>query len=160
MVALIVIGILATVVLQKLYPIQADAERVGLENMLGNLKSALGIKVANHIAKDDLRGIQALVGSNPFDLFTDPPANYRGALAGNEIARVGAGEWYFDRSAGALVYRVRNADVFQGGSGLPAEARFALTAVYEDRNRNGRFDRGDSFYGVRLETLAPYRWTQ
>jgi hypothetical protein len=40
--------------------------------------------------------------------------------------------------------------VFQGGSGPPAEARFALAAVYEDRNRNGRFDRGDSFYGVRL----------
>jgi hypothetical protein len=55
---------------------------------------------------------------------------------------------------------VRNADVFQGGSGPPAEARFALTPVYEDRNRNGRFDRGDSFHGVRLETLVPYRWTQ
>ena len=160
MVALVVIGVLATVALQKLYPIQVDAERIGLENMLGNLKSALGIKVAQYIAKDDLQGIQALVGTNPFDLLTDPPANYRGALAGKEIAGVETGEWYFDRSAGVLVYRVRNADVFHGGSGSPAEARFALTPVYEDRNGNGRFDRGDSFYGVRLETVTPYQWVQ
>ena len=155
-VVLLVIAILAAVALHKLWSFQAEAERTALENMVGGLRSALGINVASYIAKDDLRGIQVLVGSNPMELLSESPKNYRGAVDGEPA--VADGEWYFDRKRGELAYRVRNADVFRGGSGPPAEARFAVKPVYEDRNRNGRLDAGDSFYGVRLEALTPYRW--
>lgn len=157
-IALLVIAILAAVALQKLWSFQAEAERTTLENTVGGLRSALGINVAGYIAKDDLRGIQVLVGSNPMDLLSESPKNYRGALDGEPA--VEDGEWYFDRKRGELAYRVRNTDVFRGGSGLPAEARFAVKPVYEDRNRNGRFDAGDMFYGVRLEAVTPYRWVR
>ena len=155
-VALLVIAILAAVALHKLWSFQAEAERTALENMVGGLRSALGMNVASYIAKDDLRGAQVLAGSNPMDLLSESPKNYRGAVDGEPA--VADGEWYFDRKRGELAYRVRNADVFRGGSGPPAEARFAIRPVYEDRNRNGRLDAGDSFYGVRLEALTPYRW--
>jgi len=157
-VALLVIAILAAVALHKLWAFQAEAERTALENTLGGLRSALGINVASYIAKDDLRGIQVLVGSNPMDLLSESPKNYRGALSGEPA--VEDGEWYFDRKRGELAYRVRNADVFRGGAGRPAEARFAVKPVYEDRNRNGRFDAGDMFYGVRLEAITPYQWVR
>ena len=155
-VALLVIAILAAVALHKLWSFQAEAERVALENTVGGLRSALGMNVASYIAKDDLRGAQVLAGSNPMDLLSESPKNYRGTV--DSEPAVAGGEWYFDRKRGELAYRVRNADVFRGGSGPPAEARFAIRPVYEDRNRNGRLDTGDSFYGVRLEALTPYRW--
>lgn len=159
-VVLVVIAILAAVALHKLWAFQADAERTALENMVGGLRSAIGMNVASYIAKDNLRGAQVLAGSNPMDLLAEIPKNYRGALNGGPITAVDDGEWYFDRKRAELAYRVRNADVFRGGSGSPAEARFAIKPVYEDRNRNGRFDAGDAFYGVRLEATAPYRWVR
>ena len=157
-VALLVIAILAALALHKLWPILADAERTALENTVGGLRSALGINVASYIAKDDMRGIQKLVGSNPMELLGEIPPNYRGALDGDSA--VEDGEWYFDRRHAELVYRVRHAQMFRGGSGPPAQVRFAVKPVYEDRNRNGRFDAGEAFYGVRLEAATPYRWVR
>ena len=159
-VVLTVIAILAAVAVHKLWSLQADAERSALENMVGGLRSALGMNVASYFAKGDLQGIQVLAGSNPMDLLAESPGNYRGALDGDSSAAIEGGVWYFDRGRAELAYRVRNADVFRGGSGPPAEARFAVRPVYEDRNRNGRFDGGEIFYGVRLEATAPYRWVR
>jgi hypothetical protein len=36
----------------------------------------------------------------------------------------------------------------------------ARAAYVGSRNRNGRFDAGDMFYGVRLEAMTPYRWVR
>lgn len=156
--ALVIIAILAALALHKLAPIQADAERTALENTVGILRSALGINVASYLAKADLKGIQGLAGSNPMELLTEPPQNYRGVL--DENSSVGDGNWYFDRTRSELVYRVRHAEVFRGATGGPPEARFAVRSVYEDRNRNGRYDTGDLFFGVRLEALTPYHWVR
>ncbi len=159
-IVLVVIAVLAAVALARLWPLQAEAERTALENTIGVLRSAIGINVASYIAKDDLRGIRSLVGSNPMDLLTEIPQGYRGVMSGDGLAAVEGGEWFFDRQRGELVYRVRNAEFFRGGSGSPAEARFAIRPVYEDRNRNGGFDSGDMFYGVRLEAVTPYHWVR
>lgn len=156
--ALVIIAILAAVALYKLAPILADAERTALENTLGILRSALGINVASYLAKADLRGVQDLAGSNPMELLTEPPKNYLGVL--DENSSVEDGTWYFDRKRSELVYRVRHTEVFRGGPGQPAEARFAVRSVYEDRNRNGRYDAGDLFFGVRLEAMTPYHWVR
>lgn len=159
-IVLVVIAVLAAVALARLWPLQAEAERTALENTIGVLRSTIGINVASYIAKDDLRGIRSLVGSNPMDLLTEIPPGYRGVLSGDGLAAIKGGEWFFDRQRGELVYRVLNAEGFRGGSGSPDEARFAIRPVYEDRNRNGRFDDGDAFYGVRLEAMTPYHWVR
>lgn len=156
--ALVIIAILAAVALHKLAPILADAERTALENTVGILRSALGINVASYLAKADLQGIQGLSGSNPMELLNEPPKNYLGVL--DENSSVGDGVWYFDRKRSELVYRVQHTEVFRGSPGQPAEARFAVRSVYEDRNRNGRYDAGDLFFGVRLEAMTPYHWVQ
>jgi len=158
-VVLIVIAVLAAIAISKLFPIQVDAERASVENVIGGLRSAIGIKVASYIAKDDVADVRRLVGSNPMDLLSEPPRNYLGTVSAAEMSGVPTGEWYFDIRAGVLAYRVVNAGYFRGGSGPPAEARFAVAPVYEDRNHNGRFDAGDMIQGVRLEAVQPYSWT-
>lgn len=157
-IVLVLIAVLAGVALNRIWAIQADAERVGLEYFVGSLRSAVGIKVATLMVRDDLPGIATLADSNPMDLLSEVPGNYRGVQTGGKSAMVEGGEWYFDRSNRMLVYRVRNAQIFRGGFGPPAEARFLLVPVYEDRNRNGRFDAGDAIQSVRLETVRPYQW--
>jgi hypothetical protein len=157
-IALVLLAVLSAVALNRIWAVQADAERVGLEYFVGSLRSAVGIKVASLVARDDLAGIAALADSNPMDLLSERPRNYRGVRAGNESKAVEGGEWYFDGTSRMLVYRIRNAEIFRGGFRPPAEARFLLVPVYEDRNRNGRFDTGDAIQNVRLEAVRPYHW--
>jgi len=155
-IVLVLLVVLVAVLLNRILAVQADAERVGLEYFVATLRSAVGIKVATLVARDDLPGMAALVDSNPMDLLPEAPGNYRGVLA--DSAKVESGEWYFDRTGHALVYRIQNTEIFHGGFGPPAEVRFVLTPMYEDRNRDGRYNAGDTVRFVRLETVRPYRW--
>lgn len=158
-VVIIIVSLLAVAAMHRLIALQAAAERATVQAVVGTLQSALGMKLAERWVKQDWAGIAALAGSNPMDQLAQIPQNYLGALAGADPAGLADGSWYFDTETRALVYLVRNGTGFRGGLADPARARFAVRLVYEDRNRNGRFDRGvDEVRGVRLETLEPYTW--
>lgn len=144
------IAVLATLGLERLWGMRADAERAAMEQVIGTLRSALGIKVANHLARSDLDAIRALEGTNPMERLSEVPENYLGALANPDPASIPGGQWYFDSAARRLVYRVRYEDRFSGGVGSPARAQFAVRLVVDDKNR---------LEGVRLVTLEPYTWT-
>ncbi len=155
-VVVIIVSVLALFLMSRLWALQVDAERVVMENMVGTLKSALGIKVASYIAKGDMAGLQSLQRSNPIKLLSEPPKDYVGEIDGADAAIEG-GKWYFDTRAGRLVYRVRNSGHFRSGAG--PQAQFGVELVYEDGNGNGMFDRGiDSIAGLRLATKEPYKW--
>jgi general secretion pathway protein G len=155
-VVICLIAILFTVAANRLWHVQVAAEQAAMDMMLGNLRSALGIKVAELFTRGDLAGLRALEGSNPMRLMAETPENYLGELSGEPGRR---GSWRFSPRDGVLIYRARNEAYFQGTGGGP-EARFRVRVLYEDRNRNGRFDPGrDSINGVRLAALGPYRWT-
>jgi prepilin-type N-terminal cleavage/methylation domain-containing protein len=156
-VVVIVISVLATVALNRLWALQARAERTAVEQMLGGLRSALGIKVAQFIAKGDRAGIASLIDSNPMDQLVNIPVNYVGVLRDRGADQVTGGHWYFDAQGRTLEYRIRNERYFVGAD---KRVRFAVIPVYEDRNRNGRFDRGDLIQGIRLAPVEPYRWTE
>jgi general secretion pathway protein G len=158
-VVVVIVALLAVAAMHRLLVLQAAAERATLQAVVGTLQSALGMKFAERWVKQDWASIAALEGSNPMDQLAQLPPNYLGALAGADPAKLADGNWYFDTDAGVLVYLVRNGTGFRGGLAEPARARFAVRLVYEDRHRNGRFDRGvDEVRGVRLETLEPYAW--
>lgn len=148
---LTVVGVLIAFAIDRLPAWQGEAERASVVNMERNLRSALGIKVASHIAQGDLAGIAALAGSNPVEQLAEVPGNYAGVRAGGGPA-VEGGQWYFDAAAGQLVYRVRHA-------GPPGEVRYEVQLVYEDRNRNGRFDPAtDKLNGARLVEVQSHAW--
>jgi prepilin-type N-terminal cleavage/methylation domain-containing protein len=155
-VVICLVAILFAVAANRLWHVQIAAEQAAMDVVLGNLRSALGIKVAELYARGDLAGLRALEGSNPMRLMAETPENYLGEVAGGPGQR---GSWRFSPSDGVLIYRARNEAHFQG-TGSGPEARFRVRLVYEDQNRNRRFDPGrDSINGVRLAALEPYRWT-
>jgi len=160
-VVITVIAILITVAASRLWGLQVDAERVAMEQVLGNLRSALGINVATYLVTGDMAGMQSLEGSNPMDRLAEVPSNYLGTVNGTSMADTAGGSWYFDTRSRALVYRVRNADYFRGGAGTPALARFAVQLVYEDRgpSRASGANRRE-IVGARFVTLEPYAWVQ
>lgn len=152
-VVICLVAILFTVAANRLWGLQVLAEQAAMDTVVGNLRSALGMKVAELYVRGDTAGVRALEGSNPMNLLAETPGNYQGESAGVTEP----GSWVF-RSDGTLIYRVKNEAYFEGPGGQP-EVRFRVRLSFEDRNRNGRFDAGrDYITGVRLVVLTPYRW--
>lgn len=148
---LAVIGILIAFAIDRLPAWQGEAERASVVNTERNLRSALGIKVASYIAQDNMAAIAALAGSNPIEQLAEVPGNYAGVRDGGGAA-VEGGQWYFDAAARQLVYRLRDA-------GSPGELRYEVRLVFEDRNRNGRYDAAvDALNGVRLAEMPSQEW--
>lgn len=154
---IVIISLLIAAALERLWPLQVDAERVAMEQVAGSLRSALGIRVAELLLKDDVGGLRALEGSNPMDRLSEVPRNYRGVFKGADPATVEGGSWYFDAANGVLVYRVRNADYFRSPAGTPAEARFAIRVYYSEGLLRNRQVSAEPL-GAQLAVVEPYEW--
>jgi hypothetical protein len=153
------IAILAGVLVQRVWALRVDAERVAMATVLANLRQAIGIELGLRAARDGLRSVGELDGADPMDLLPKPPMNYRGALAHPDPARIDGYQWYFETGSRTLVYRVANAQAFDTPLPGPARARFRLKLRYGDRNGNGRFDYGiDELQGLNLVPLERYHW--
>ena len=160
-VVIVLIAFLMVIAIARLLALQAEAERVTMETVAGTLRSALGMKVAESIVRHELNGLGALEASNPMDRLAEVPTNYLGEIDRPDPNRLADGSWYFDRSERTLVYLVRNKAHFSGGATNPPRARFEVKLLYDDENRNGKFDAGlESIEGLRLAPLEPYRWVR
>jgi len=142
------IGVLIAIAIDRLPAWQALAERTAMESVAGSLRSALGIKVASYIARNNIAGIRALEGTNPMEQLSEIPGSYAGVRSGTDTLTVEAGQWYFDAAARQLVYRVRDAEFLDTAAG-PAEVRFAVQLVFGDRTR---------IEGVQLAEVKSYSW--
>ena len=155
----ILILILITVVINRIWPMRVAAERVGMEHMLGSLHSALGIAAITRASRGGVAKIAELNNSNPMLLFDDPPPNYIGELDDPKPETINGYSWYFDRRNNTLVYRVANDEYFVTSLTGPARARFQLKLHYYDKNGNNQYDpETDTLGALRLESLEPYYW--
>ena len=158
-IVVIIVCVLFAIAVDKLLKAKAMAEQAAVTRNIGNLRSALGMQVAAHVARGEMDAIFSMAGSNPIDLAVRPPANYAGVQPGVDPAAVAVQNWYFDPEAGALVYRVEFDEGFESSLEGPARTRFRIELFYEDRNANGVFDkRVDAFHGLDLVPVEPYTW--
>ncbi|MGQ0651576.1 MAG: prepilin-type N-terminal cleavage/methylation domain-containing protein [Betaproteobacteria bacterium] len=158
-VVIVLIGVLLGVAIERLLVLKAQAERSAMETVLGSLRSGITIRMAELIAKGRAREIVNLVDANPVVVLAEAPENYLGELFGPDPAALEPGKWYFDTRDRTLCYLVESVEYFQSGAvGVP-RARFRVQPVFEDVNRNGRFDRGtDTLRGLRLVAVERYAW--
>src|SRR5688572_21744848 len=77
------------------FSLQVDAERAAMEHIVGTLRSAIGIKVADYLAKGNLSALRTLEKSNPMDRLAEVPKNYVGEVDDARTV-VEEGKWYFD----------------------------------------------------------------
>lgn len=157
-VVIAIIAVLASVLFLRLPAWQARAEMASMESVIGALRSGIGIKVAEYLAREDVSGIHALAGSNPMERLAQQPVNYLGVLADVDPASVQRGHWYFDRRQRTLVYRVRHERYFSGGQRDPVRARFTVSLVYELQTSATRKRSQYVLVGVQLTPLEPYVW--
>lgn len=158
-VVIVIIALLLVVAINRLWVVQEAAEAAAMEQVLGSLRSALGIKLARYLVDDDVAGIRNLAGSNPMDLLSQTPKNYDGEVNVAGTEHMPGGTWYFNRRTGMLIYQVRNLDYFSGGLGTPPGAGFAIRLTYDHLRRHAAVGRNSSqVTGAVLATVAPYHW--
>lgn len=157
-VVIAIIAALFSVAFQRLFVLQVEAERTAVEQIVGNLRSAIGIKVAEHYVNNDFAGLRGLEGSNPMDRLAEVPHSYLGALSGVDPAKIPPGHWYFDVPSRTLVYRVKNADYFRNDLGAPARIRFTVRVLYGKSFLGPARGEAPPIEGAQLATIEPYAW--
>ncbi len=153
-----IISTLGLFAIQRLLIIQVQAERVAMDTILGTMRSALGLRFAAHILKNDIRAIRSLASSNPMEQLAETPENYIGVLTAEDPDPARKGIWYFDQSARALVYRVRNDSYFKSDADDSGHARFSVQVLYAKQKGRRRSTGLRAIEGLRLVALEPYHW--
>lgn len=154
-VVLCIIALLASIAADQLIGIRASAERASVDMTIGNIRSALGIKVASLLSKGNAAAVATLAQSSPMELLADPPETYRGTFFGVDPELFSGGDWYFDRRDRTLVYVFKYGALLSAPAGAE-RARYALSLVFDDNNGNKVFDPGiDHPTGIRVTAMAP-----
>ena len=158
-VVITIIALLFVVAIDKLLILKVEAERTAMQTILGNIRSAMAIQVADHITRDDVDSLAKSEGLNPMDWLSSRPDGYIGVLDEPDPADVEPFKWYFDSYNNQLVYRVGNSDYFISELDGPKRARFKLKLDYTDADNNGRYNKKtDKIHGLRLDAVEPYKW--
>jgi prepilin-type N-terminal cleavage/methylation domain-containing protein len=156
-IVIIIISVLLAVGIDKLMKLQVQAERASMENTIGTLQSAIALTISEHIAKDNIPQLKQYIGTNPMALLANQPLNYTGSFSQRPNFQESA-SWWFNTSNRTLYYQVSNQQYFLTDGQEKGVTKFKILAVYDDNNRNGRFDRRDIITGLRLAPVADYRW--
>lgn len=135
-----IVSILAVIAVDRLWALRMEAERVAVAQVVGALRSALGIEVARRALEDGLGSLPELHGSNPMALLAQRPQGYAGELTAGSAAQVEGGQWYFDPVVGVLVYRARFSDAFEDLQPGSRDLWYRVVMIFTDSNGDGAYD--------------------
>jgi prepilin-type N-terminal cleavage/methylation domain-containing protein len=158
-VVVVIVSLLALAAIDRLLKLRFEAERAGVQSVVGALKSALYIEFAAAAARGEIGRMGEAAGSNPMVRLAEKPEGYAGEFYGADAAVFEPGSWYFDTRDRALVYVVRFPEQFSSALAGTPRARFAVAPDFDDLDGNGRFDAGrDALRGLTLVAVEPFSW--
>ena len=158
-VVIVVISILGLFAIDRILVLRLAAEQASVKQLVGTIKSALGLEVARLALDGNLSAVAKLNNTNPILLLSQSPSNYIGEKDdGNHIIEPGV--WYFDNKQNMLIYNVIYKENFKSSlQGIP-RIRHRIKLIYNDKNRNKRFDlRTDTIGGLDFVPLESFSWT-
>jgi hypothetical protein len=129
-----------------------SAERTAMEAQARAMGDAFQSRLANLLAQGKESEIEVLARTNPVEWLSVPPRNYIGNWAKAPAYREALGAWYFDESAGELVYHLRRGERFVPDAAGHRRVRFHIELV--------RVDRGGASetFGAVFRPVEMYRW--
>jgi prepilin-type N-terminal cleavage/methylation domain-containing protein len=159
----VIVGLLATALLNRVLFYQEQAEKTAVEQTLGTLRSALHLQIADVLINGKSGAIDRLAQQNPMSWLAEKPGNYVGEYYSPQPGLISAGNWYFDRHDKNLVYLATNTAHLHTSSGQANQLRFNLSVV-TGSNDLAAAQAGDeearrkAVVGVVLQTAKPYSW--
>lgn len=128
-VAVIVIGILCSLLLQRLWYYQGEAELASIRMTVANIRSALEIRAAHAKLPGSSENLTLLAEENPLNLLKDKPVNYAGELYSPRAEDVGEGNWCFDRTDKTLIYLLNYGNSFEDSQTKLLKFKVKLTRL-------------------------------
>jgi prepilin-type N-terminal cleavage/methylation domain-containing protein len=153
-VVILLIGVLMTMAIDRMLQLQVIAEKVSVQQMIGNLQGAVNLQAAELIVDKGLDSVRSLAGTNPMQYLQVPPANYIGLKDDNNAAQLPQESWYFDTKQNILVYTVKNTDYFETTLVGAPRIRLRVELIFKDNNGRG----AGQVRGINVNSLDEYRW--
>jgi general secretion pathway protein G len=152
-VAILIISVLSATILQRLFYVQEYAEKVAMELMISNFRTALRVQVGELLIADRATEISKLAGANPVDWLDSRPENYRGTL--NTLpGGTFKGQWYFDAAKRELVYTADLRRYFTSPASSDYTVRLKVQPIL---NVQEGISHGQPEW-VRLAVISDYAW--
>jgi prepilin-type N-terminal cleavage/methylation domain-containing protein len=151
------VAILFTVALDRSLRYLELAEKAAMETTVGGLKSALSLRLGALYATGGRAATARLGDENPFDLLSQRPEQYAGALFDPALVEVDPGAWYYDRASRQVVYRPqRTRYLIRPRPDVDPRIRFEVLAQrLEDEPRSSAVQ---GLVGVDIRPTMPYLW--
>jgi hypothetical protein len=143
----IIAGALAALLLHRLQQLSEVAEKTAMEATVARLQSALYVRAAKAVLEK--KPIEVWESRNPVELARADLPNYLGEFDNPDLAALEPGNWLYDRGRHELVYLVRRAHNFSGGTDPVPAIRFRLQV---ERTPSG------SYSPLLLHAVTPYEW--
>lgn len=146
----IIAGILAAVLLERLLTYAEAAEKAAMEATLSQLHAGLYARIAFLALRGEYETIEALPGRSPFVSGVMQASNYQGEFVGVPIDIEG-GSWLYDRVRNELVY-------------VPKLTRHLVADPDDPSARHLRFrvevqkSATYAYTGVTLRPVTAFRW--
>lgn len=158
-IVVVIIGVLAGFLLDRVLPLIGQAERVAFQQVRSQVQSALLLEAAERIARGESSSLGELAGANPMSLLLLPPGNYIGERSRPRISDVPRAAWYFDSRDSRLVYRPGRQAEVETPDGPADRIELAVSFAYRDRDGDGRYQPSiDNFDGLKLAPVYPFNW--
>lgn len=154
-VVIVLAGVLALVLIDRLVIFQEYAEKTAMELTVRNMRSGLRYRVADLMNRDRMREADRILQDNPISWLEAPPPNYLGVLRNPPLDRVAPGSWYFDAAQHELVYLPRHRRFLTPAMPGDYAIRYRVTAI-----RKGGAARGSepAIESLALTLSNAYRW--
>jgi general secretion pathway protein G len=163
LIVMVVIGIVVTVLLERLTRYQEYAEKAVMEATIANMGSGLRMRVAELMIDGRMAQMGTLLQQNPITWLAAPPANYAGVLQHATAEVPAPGHWYFDAPVRQLVYLPQHHRFFRPGPDGKREVRWQVLplpmsplpfAAASSHAPNGKVE------GIGLRVIKFYEWDQ
>jgi type II secretory pathway pseudopilin PulG len=145
------IGIVAVVLLSRLFYYEEQAEKAQMEYTATALKNALRVQMSLLLIQGRTQEYAALAQQNPLDWLEPQDVTEKGA--GSHGKPTLAGSWNFDPASHTLVYAVKHGNHFVPDSGGQKRVRWRVDLIRDlPGSTNG------PVIGLALVLIEPYRW--
>jgi len=147
---LVIAGILAVVLLERLLTYAEAAEKAAMEATLSRLHAGLYARVAFLALRGDYETIDALPRRSPFATAVMQAANYRGEFVGVP-PRIEGGNWLYDQVRNELVYVPNLSRYLVADPSDPTTAHLRFRLEVRKASKY-------AFTGVALRPVTAFRW--
>ena len=156
-IVVIIVAILATFSLDRLFWYQGQAEKSNMEYTATMIKSGLWMGAASLMMADRNAEIPALAQRNPINLLAQKPDNYLGEFDGTNIAGLKRGNWFYDTAKQQVVYIVGQRHYFVPAVANDFTVKYSAQVIYgEVEIKQGH--KTPYIAGITLVPISHYVW--